>query len=148
MQIAEILTPDRIQCKVVCKSKKDSLDILAKSIANGDASLTQTEVFNCLLARERLGSTGLGHGIAIPHGRLKHSNITIAAFLQLKNGINYDAVDEQPVDLLFALIVPEKSTDEHLQILSRLAEMFSDKKLVDRIRRKSRPASVYEFLTR
>ena len=148
MQIAEILTPDRIQCKVVCKSKKDSLDILAKSIANGDASLTQTEVFNCLLARERLGSTGLGHGIAIPHGRLKRSNITIAAFLQLKNGINYDAVDQQPVDLLFALIVPEKSTDEHLQILSRLAEMFSDKKLVDRIRRKSRPASVYEFLTR
>ena len=148
MQIAEILTPDRIQCKVVCKSKKDSLDILAKSIANGDASLTQTEVFNCLLARERLGSTGLGHGIAIPHGRLKRSNITIAAFLQLKNGINYDAVDQQPVDLLFALIVPEKSTDEHLQILSRLAEMFSDKKLVDRIRLKSRPASVYEFLTR
>jgi len=148
MQIAEILTPDRIQCKVVCKSKKDSLDILAKSITSGDASLTQTEVFNCLLARERLGSTGLGHGIAIPHGRLKRSNITIAAFLQLKNGINYDAVDQQPVDLMFALIVPEKSTDEHLQILSRLAEMFSDKKLVDRIRLKSRPETVYELLTR
>lgn len=148
MQIAEILTPDRIQCKVVCKSKKDSLDILAKSIANGDASLTQTEVFNCLLARERLGSTGLGHGIAIPHGRLKRSNITIAAFLQLKNGINYDAVDQQPVDLMFALVVPEKSTDEHLQILSRLAEMFSDKKFVDRIRLKSRPELVYELLTR
>lgn len=148
MQIAEILTPDRIQCKVVCKSKKDSLDILAKSITSGDVSLTQTEVFNCLLARERLGSTGLGHGIAIPHGRLKRSNITIAAFLQLKNGINYDAVDQQPVDLMFALIVPEKSTDEHLQILSRLAEMFSDKKLVDRIRLKSRPETVYELLTR
>jgi len=147
MQISEILTPDRIQCKVECSSKKDALDIIAKSIAGGNYSLSQNEIFNCLLARERLGSTALGHGIAIPHGRLKHGSTTMTAFLQLKKGIDYDAIDQQPVDLLFALIVPEQSTDEHLQILSRLAEMFSDKKLVDQIRRTSNTGSIYELLT-
>lgn len=147
MQISEILTPERIQCKVECNSKKDALDIVAKSIASADFSLSQNEIFNCLVARERLGSTALGHGIAIPHGRLKHGNTTMTAFLQLKKGIDYDAIDQQPVDLLFALIVPEQSTDEHLQILSKLAEMFSDKKLVDQIRRASNTGSIYELLT-
>jgi PTS system nitrogen regulatory IIA component len=147
MQISEILTPDRIHCKVECSSKKDALDIVAESIANDNSSLSQNEIFNCLLARERLGSTALGNGIAIPHGRLKHGDTTMTVFLQLKKGIDYDAIDQKPVDLLFALIVPEQSTDEHLQILSRLAEMFSDKKLVAQIRRASNTDSIYKLLT-
>jgi PTS system nitrogen regulatory IIA component len=147
MQISEILTPDRIQCKVECSSKKDALYILAKSITSGSFSFSQNEIFNCLLARERLGSTALGYGIAIPHGRLKHGNTTMTSFLQLKNGIDYDAIDQRPVDLMFALIVPEQSTDEHLQILSMLAKMFSDKKLVDQIRLASNTDSIYELLT-
>lgn len=147
MEISEILTPERIQCKVACSSKKDALDLLAKTFSKASKVLSHNEVFNCLLARERLGSTGLGNGIAIPHGRLKNSTITMGAFLQLKNKIDFDAVDQHPVDLVFALIVPEQSTDEHLQILSKLASKFSDKKFVDQLRATSKPGSIYDLLT-
>ena len=78
--------------------------------------------------------TGLGHGVAIPHGRVKDSDKTLIALIKLDQGIDYDAVDNQPVDLLFALLVPEHSTDEHLQLLSQLAEMLSDRDLVKQLR--------------
>ncbi|MEE9551918.1 MAG: PTS IIA-like nitrogen regulatory protein PtsN [Gammaproteobacteria bacterium] len=147
MQISEILSAERILCNVETASKKSALEELAKLIANADPSLTYTEIFTCLFAREKLGSTGLGNGIAIPHGRLQHCTKTIAAFLQLREGINYDATDQKPVDLIFALLVPENSTDEHLQILSKLAEMFSDNSLLARLRVESNPERIIKILT-
>ena len=147
MKISDILSPECVFSNYPCGSKKDALDTLARTIADSDSSTSQNEVFECLIARERLGSTGLGHGIAIPHGRLKHSKKTIAAFLQLENGIDYDAVDQAQVDLLFALIVPEESTDEHLQILSMLAEMFSDTTVVDKLRQSRDSREIYTILT-
>ena len=146
MQIAEILTPGRVAVSSGISSKKGVLEELARLIAEDTANLTQTEIFDSLCARERLGSTGLGHGVAIPHGRLKGGKQTLGAFIQLQEGIDYDAVDQQPVDLLFALLVPEESTDEHLQILARLAEMFSDSDLVRRLRRASSSNRLYELL--
>lgn len=146
MQIAEILTPGRVAVSSGITSKKGVLEELARLIAEDTSDLTQTEIFDSLCARERLGSTGLGHGVAIPHGRLKGGKQTLGAFMQLHEGIDYDAVDQQPVDLLFALLVPEESTDEHLQILARLAEMFSDSDLVSRLRRASSSNRLYELL--
>lgn len=146
MQIAEILTPSRIAGRVEISSKKGVLELLAKLIAEDTPDLTQTEIFDSLCARERLGSTGLGQGVAIPHGRLKGSKQTLGAFIQLRDGVDYDAVDQQPVDLLFALLVPEESTDEHLQILARLAEMFSDGELVRKLRRGGSNTRLYELL--
>lgn len=84
-------------------------------------------VFDALLARERLGSTGLGHGIAIPHGRIKGLRDPVGVFIRLKNPIPFEAPDGHPVNLIFVLLVPEKATDVHLQILSELAQMFSDR---------------------
>lgn len=147
MNISEILSPECIFPDVDCHSKKDALDTLAKTIADADNSTSQTEVFDCLCARERLGSTGLGNGIAIPHGRLKQGTKTIAAFMQLENGVDYDAVDKKPVDLLFALIVPEESTEEHLQILAKLAEMFSKPDIVSKLRQAETSAEIYTILT-
>jgi PTS system nitrogen regulatory IIA component len=147
MNISDILSPECVKLNMDCHSKKDALDTLAKTIANSDNGISQTEVFDCLCARERLGSTGLGNGIAIPHGRLKNSKKTIAAFLQLDNGIDYDAVDKAPVDLLFALIVPEDSTDEHLQTLATLAEMFSSKEIVQKLRQSQSATEVFTLLT-
>jgi mannitol/fructose-specific phosphotransferase system IIA component (Ntr-type) len=92
------------------------------------------DIFDSLLNRERLGSTGLGTGVAIPHGRMTGIDAPVGAIITLKNGVDYDAVDHQPVDLLFALVVPEASTDEHLQILATLARMFSDRKLCENLR--------------
>ncbi|MEM7026787.1 MAG: PTS IIA-like nitrogen regulatory protein PtsN [Pseudomonadota bacterium] len=147
MQISEILTQDCVLVKVECRSKKDALDTLAKIIANSDNSTSQTEVYDCLLARERLGSTGLGNGIAIPHGRLPQSKKTIGAFIQLPEAIDYDANDKLPVDLLFALIVPEESTDEHLQILSKLAEKFSDHNILQQLRKETDSEKLYSILS-
>ncbi len=146
MQIAEILTPGRVAVSTGISSKKGVLEELAKLIADDTPDLTQSEIFDSLCARERLGSTGLGHGVAIPHGRLKGGKQTLGAFIQLSDGIDYDAVDQQPVDLLFALLVPEASTDEHLQILARLAEMFSDTELVNKLRRAHSSRRLYELL--
>ncbi len=147
MNIADILSPECILLDMDCHSKKDALDTLAKTIADSDSGTSQTEVFDCLCARERLGSTGLGNGIAIPHGRLKNSKKTIAAFLQLDDAIDYDAIDKAPVDLLFALIVPEDSTEEHLQTLASLAETFSNPEIIKKLRQSRSSAEVFSLLT-
>jgi PTS system nitrogen regulatory IIA component len=134
MQVAELLDLDRISCNAHTASKKRALEQLSQLLAANQETLTQNQVFDSLISRERLGSTGLGHGVAIPHGRLKESKATLAAFIKLQEGVDFDASDNQPVDLLFALLVPEEATDEHLQLLAQLARMFSDKALVQQLR--------------
>ncbi len=147
MQISEILSSESVLCSKALLSKKTTLEELAKLIADTEPSLNYTEVFDCLVAREKLGSTGLGLGIAIPHGRLEGSIKTIAAFIQLQHGIDYDAVDQAPVDLFFALLVPEDSTDEHLQVLSHLAEMFSNTETLGRLRSETTADGIHKILT-
>jgi len=146
MQLADVIAPSRIGCQVQSSSKKRALEELSILIAKDDEELSQIEVFESLISRERLGSTGLGRGIAIPHGRLKASNKTIAAFLQLSQGVDYDAPDHEPVDLLCALLVPPESTDEHLQILAQLSEMFRDPALRQKLREASQPEDLYKLL--
>jgi nitrogen PTS system EIIA component len=147
MEISEILAPERISCDVVVNSKKAALETLAGMIAETDAELTQAEVFESFIAREKLGSTGLGNGIAIPHGRQKGSTKTIGAFMRLNIGISYDAVDQKPVDLLFALLVPEESTEAHLQILSMLAQMFSEPETLVKFRECESVEQIFKLLT-
>jgi PTS system nitrogen regulatory IIA component len=147
MQISEILSSDSILCGQSFSSKKSTLEELSKLLANTDPSISYIEVFDCLVAREKLGSTGLGKGVAIPHGRLKGSKKTIAAFVQLQHGINYDAIDEPPVDILFALLVPENSTDEHLKTLAHLAEMFSNTETLEHLRSEASIEGIYKILT-
>jgi PTS system nitrogen regulatory IIA component len=147
MQISEILSSDSILCGQSFSSKKSTLEELSKLLANTDPSISYIEVFDCLVAREKLGSTGLGKGVAIPHGRLKGSKKTIAAFVQLQHGINYDSIDEAPVDILFALLVPENSTDEHLKTLAHLAEMFSNTETLEHLRSEASIEGIYKILT-
>ena len=130
MQILDILTPDRAQAGVAVGSKKRALEQAARSVekALGGTDLAGT-VFDALLARERLGSTALGDGVAIPHCRLAGCTQTIGLLLRLAEGIDFDAPDGQPVDLLFVLVVPQEATDEHLQLLGRVAALFNDPKV-------------------
>ena len=146
MHISEILTPERILCNANITNKKGALQELSRLLANTKSALTSTEIFDCLSSREKIGSTGLGNGIAIPHGRIKHVGKPIAAFLRLKSGIDFDALDQEPVDLLFALLVPEVSTDQHLQILARLAEMFCNDSLLNQLRLESSAEGIYALL--
>lgn len=95
--------------------------------------ITRSEVFDSLFTREKLGSTGLGQGVAIPHGRIKGLDDAVAALFRIKEAIPFDAPDGQPVSIACILLVPEKATDKHLQILSELAQMFSDKQFRERL---------------
>jgi len=146
MQLTDILSLGRISCDSQAGSKKRVLEEFSDLIANDQTSLNRNEIFDSLLSRERLGSTGLGHGIAIPHGRISNSERAIGALIKLSEGIDYEAVDHQPVDLLFALLVPEKSTEEHLQLLAMLAEMFSNAEVVAKLRSAHTAAALYDAI--
>jgi PTS system nitrogen regulatory IIA component len=133
MSIKTLLASDRIFTDADVSSKKRLLEFIAQKSADFLAQ-PQKSIFNSLLERERLGSTGLGKGFAVPHARLKDISEAHACFVKLSTGINYDAIDHEPVDLIFALFIPEASTEEHLQILASLAKIFSQSSVSDRIR--------------
>lgn len=126
MQLSDFLSPERIVCDCQASSKKRALEQLSELLAGDQQNASATDIFESLISRERLGGTGIGYGVAIPHGRLKNCDHASAAFLQLKHPIDFDAIDKQPVDLLFALVVPEESSEDHLKLLAMLAGMFND----------------------
>jgi nitrogen PTS system EIIA component len=128
------LVEERVGCGVEAASKKRVLEQLGQRLAESSQDLTQDEVFDALLERERLGSTGLGKGIALPHARMSKITQSVAAFIQLPEGIDFDAIDNQPVDLAFAMLVPEEATEEHLQLLAKLAQMFDDSEFCSDLR--------------
>ena len=126
MQLEDILTPERCYCQLEGTSKKRILMNISEKLGQQFATLDESEVFNSIMAREQLGSTGLGNGIAIPHCRVPHCQGIIGALVTLKSPIDFDAIDSKPVDLLFVLIVPEEKTDEHVKTLAGLAALFKD----------------------
>jgi len=135
-----------VACDVDAKSVKGLLETLAQLLTVNLSRVTRREVLDSLINRERLGSTGLGQGVAIPHARTHSSQETIGAFAKLKTGIDFDAADNHPVDLFFALLVPQHSADEHLQILANLAEMFSEQSFLNRIRTENSQERLYQLL--
>lgn len=146
MEIVDLITPERVACAVEAGSKKRALETLSELIARDQETVNTADVFDSLLARERLGGTGVGHGVALPHGRLRSSDLTVGAFVRLRQGIDFGAADNEPVDLLFALLVPEQSTDEHLQALALLAAMFSNDSFRDKLRSAETSDALYELL--
>lgn len=148
MNFSELISLNRIATNVECASKKRTLEVLSQLICDNCDNINQNDVFNSLIARERLGSTALGKGIAIPHGRLKSGGgETLAAFVQLKEGIDFDAPDGEPVDLLCALSIPEECSDEHLQVLAYLSEKFSDEAVRKKLRDAQNPQEILDALT-
>ena len=147
MQLSEIINVNRIRNDVDVKSKKRALEELSHLVAQDQVQLDASDIFDSLISRERLGATGVGYGIAIPHGRIKNCQNITGAFIQLNEGIDFNTVDNQPVDILFALIVPEESTDEHLQVLALLASMFSDESFREKLRQSTSTDDTYQLLT-
>ncbi len=147
MLLTDLITPERIACDVDAQSKKRALEHLSEIISRTEDTISSNDVFESLLARERLGGTGVGHGVAIPHGRLKDNSHTLGAFIKLQKGVDYDAADHQPVDLLFALLVPKESTDEHLQILAQLAKMFSNEDFRQKLRNAETSHAIHQLLS-
>lgn len=146
MQIADILPASRVAIDVPALSKKAALEELARLVAIDAPNLTPAQAFDGLIARERLGSTGLGNGIAIPHGRIAHLQAMQGAFMRTAAPIDFDAVDSEPVDLFFALFVPQDTTAEHNDTLAKLARLFSDEKLVGELREQASAETVHRLL--
>lgn len=126
MDLENILSGDRCFCQINGVSKKRLFNQLSELIAKNCAQLDANNVFEALMARERLGSTGLGKGIAIPHCKVSECDDIIGALVTLDNAIEFDAIDDKPVDLLFFLIVPQQQSDEHIKALAHIAELFND----------------------
>lgn len=125
MPLRHLLAADRIVLLVEPEDRDAVLDAAARLLADA-APASTAAIGESLRARERMGSTAIGHGIAIPHGRTTAFDETRGAFLRLRNPVDFGASDGEPVDLVFAMAVPEHFTQEHLQLLSELAETFSD----------------------
>ena len=126
--LSELLPASHILLDVAATDKRAVFEQAAALLADS-TGIKRGHIVDSLAARERMGSTGLGQGIAIPHGRVKGLRNAVGCLMRAQPPISFDAVDEVPVGLIFVLLVPEKSTDLHLQILSELAQMFSDREM-------------------
>lgn len=142
----DFINPERISCGNSAASKKRVLQSLGELLAQSTPELSPDETFDKLLERERLGSTGLGHGIALPHARVNGIEKAYGAFIQLETSVDFDAIDNQPVDLIFGLLVPESATKEHLQLLAQLASMFSNSGFCEKLRQATRPEEVMQLI--
>ncbi|MEF8793011.1 PTS sugar transporter subunit IIA [Thiohalorhabdus sp.] len=133
IRLRDLLTPARVRTDLTATSKKSLLDQLAAQLRSGHPELDEREVFQTLLRRENLGSTAIGHGVALPHGRMAGLDQPLGAFARLTESADFDAIDDQPVALVFALLVPDEENEQHLQVLARLAQMFDDQALRERL---------------
>ncbi len=143
--IAKWLAPANVVAGADIVSKKRLLEEAGRLI-EGSHGVSATEVFDSLFSREKLGSTALGYGIAIPHGRIKGLKEAVCAFFRLATPLDYDAPDGMPVDLVFVLLAPATATDQHLQILAELAQMLSGKSVRERLRAAPDAESLYRLI--
>lgn len=142
----DLITPERVRCNESVHSKKRALEVAASLIAPELPRMSRADVFDALNSRERLGSTGLGHGVALPHARVAWTQRPIGACMTLADPVEFDAPDQEAVDILFVLLVPEKCNESHLEILSELARLFSDENVRARLREASAASEIIEYL--
>ena len=134
MELSDILTPDRCLCKIQGVSKKRLLKTLSTILGESFSNLDENQVFDSMMTREQLGSTGIGNGIAIPHCRVPECNEITGCLITLETYVDYDSTDGKPVDLIFVLIVPEEKEEDHIKTLAVLAEKFHSKNFCDLLR--------------
>lgn len=146
MSLDAILPPERTLFDVPGGSKKRVLEFFSTFIAQNTPSLDSQEVFARLIARERLGSTGIGNGVAIPHARSPHCKEPVAAFLRLAEPVDFDAIDGEPVDLVFVLLVPEEADAAHLALLAEVAGIMNDAETRSRLRGSHSQRDLHERL--
>lgn len=144
--VANLLPPSNVSIDVCVSSKKRLFEYLGLLFENHHG-VASSVVFESLFARERLGSTGLGHGIAIPHGRIKGLTDAVGALVRLAAPVPFDSPDSKPVTLVFALLVPEQATERHLQILSELAQLFSEREQREAMQTASDAVKLHRLLS-
>lgn len=147
LQLSHVLNKECTRSNVHCQSKKRALEIISE-LAAKQLGLPPQVVFEAVLTRERMGSTGIGNGIAIPHGKLEEDTTrAVGVFIKLETPIAFDAIDNQPVDLMFALLVPADQTKTHLHTLSLVAKRLADKTICRRLRSAQSDEELYQIIT-
>jgi len=146
IRLESILTPGRSLVNVPGGSKKRVLEQIANLVARDLPDLDAQAIFESLIAREKLGSTGFGNGIAIPHCRMAGCNSPLSAVLRLEAPVDFDAIDGAPVDLLFVLLVPQAATDEHLELLRQIASMLDREDVRQRLRQAPTNDDLYQVV--
>jgi PTS system nitrogen regulatory IIA component len=146
MEIRDILQPEAVLCGLKVSSKKQALQELSRHAA-GITGVSEKRIFETLLERERLGTTGVGNGIAIPHGKLAELNRLYGVFARLDRAIDFDAIDEQPVDLVFLLLAPEGAGADHLKALARVSRLLRDSATCEKLRGAKTADGLYLLLT-
>jgi PTS system nitrogen regulatory IIA component len=144
--VAKLLPPSNILLDLDVTSKKRMFE-QAGLLFENNQGVARSLVFDSLFARERLGSTGLGQGLAIPHGRIKGLKEAVGAFVRLAQPVPFDAPDGKPVSLVFLLLVPEQATEQHLRVLSELAQMLSDRELRDKLSTATDAGTLHQHIT-
>lgn len=145
--LRDVLKPERILCHARLSSKKQLLQALAELLSADLPGMAPSAVLNSLVERERVSNTGLGNGVALPHGRMGNLDQPLAAFIHLSRGIDYDAPDGKQVDLVLAMAVPEATGGHQLECLSRLGELLRDVQFSARLRHQVRAEQFYALLT-
>lgn len=135
MTLQDILTLDCTECAVPASSKKRILEQICLLAAEKMGNCSASDLLESILNREKMGSTGIGNGIAIPHGRLSNTNKAMAVLLTTEQAIDFDAIDNKAVDIFICLFVPQDSTQEHLNTLQSIAQLFSDRKTAKQVRK-------------
>lgn len=146
MALADLIAQDAVLPTLKANSKKQLLQELAAK-ASDLTGLPEREIFDVILQRERLGSTGVGNGIAIPHGKIPTLDKIMGVFARLEAPVDFEALDDQPVDLVVLLLAPEGAGADHLKALSRIARVMRDQELVNKMRATADAATLYAFLT-
>ena len=146
IRLEDILTPGRSLVNVPGGSKKRVLEQIANLVARDLSDLDGQDIFESLIAREKLGSSGFGNVIAIPHCRLPGCSAPVSAVLRLDSAVDFDAIDGAPVDLLFVLLVPEAATDEHLELLRQIASMLDRNEVRERLRHADSNQALYDVV--
>lgn len=146
MEILDLLSPEGVIPNLKVSSKKQALQELAKRGADV-IGLEEREIFHTLLEREKLGTTGVGNGIAIPHGKLPGDAPLSGLFARLERPIDFEAVDERPVDLIFLLLAPESAGAEHLKALAKVSRLLRDQTMLEKLRGSDSAEALYALLT-
>jgi PTS system nitrogen regulatory IIA component len=146
MNISDLLKPDAVFASLKVRSKKQLLQELAARAAQ-ISGIDERRIFETLTERERLGSTGVGSGIAVPHGRMPDIKTIVGVFARLETAIDYDAVDKQPVDLVFMLLAPDDAGADHLKALARVSRLMRNQATCEKLRAATKAEALYAILT-
>ena len=146
MQLSDLISPDAVLCDVRANSKKQFLQLISDH-ASRIVGVDARRIFETLSQRERLGSTGIGNGVAIPHGKLGEMERIRVMFVRLAQPLAFDAMDDEPVDLVFLLLAPDGSGADHLKALARVARVMREPQMLDRLRNAADASAIYTLLT-